>query len=76
MTNRWITHVKQYAADNDVKYSVALKEAKATYVKPDKADKPAKPEKPNEPVAKKAKKPVRKKKVVVEKELQSEEKEE
>jgi hypothetical protein len=31
--NRWIQHVRQYAKDNNVKYNVAIKEAKKTYVK-------------------------------------------
>lgn len=43
MPNAWIEHVKSYAAKNDVKYAQALKEAKATYVKPDKPSPPKNP---------------------------------
>ena len=31
--NRWLEHVKKYAKDNNVKYNVAIKEAKKSYVK-------------------------------------------
>ena len=31
MANAWIQHVKQYARDNNVKYNVAIKEARASY---------------------------------------------
>jgi hypothetical protein len=34
MTNAWITHVKQYATENKVTYSEALKLAKDSYKKP------------------------------------------
>jgi hypothetical protein len=33
MTNAWITHVKQYATENNVSYSEALKLSKETYTK-------------------------------------------
>jgi hypothetical protein len=33
--NAWINHVKEYAEKNDCKYSEALKQAKATYKKPE-----------------------------------------
>lgn len=35
-TNSWINHVKKYQSENNCTYSVALKEAKATYEKPEK----------------------------------------
>ena len=31
MANAWIQHVKQYARDNNVKYNIAIKEARASY---------------------------------------------
>ena len=33
MPNAWIEHVKKYAKDNNVKYNVAIREAKASYQK-------------------------------------------
>ena len=33
MSNKWIAHVKQYAADNNMSYKDALSKAKATYKK-------------------------------------------
>lgn len=35
-TNPWIEHCKDYAKKHNVKYSVAIKEAKLSYVKPEK----------------------------------------
>ena len=41
MANDWITHVKKYAKDHNIKYGDAMKKAKATYKKgsPSKTDK-------------------------------------
>ena len=33
MPSAWITHVKQYAKDNNISYKEALKKAKSTYKK-------------------------------------------
>jgi len=49
-TNPWITHVKQFAKDNNISYSCAVSMAKSTYVKkvaPKKEIIKAKPQKKN-----------------------------
>ena len=44
--NSWILHCKQYAKDNNVSYKDAIKQARATYVKPEKIVKPKIPKVP------------------------------
>jgi hypothetical protein len=48
MPNAWIDHVRKYARDNNISYSCAVTEAKASYVKvaKPKASRAPKPDKP------------------------------
>jgi len=57
MPNAWIDHVRKYARDNNISYSCAVTEAKASYVKVAKPKAPRAP-KPDKPMTKNYRKKV------------------
>jgi hypothetical protein len=58
MPNRWIEHVRDYAARNKISYSCAVTEAKASYVKVAKPKAPRKAAAAEKPMTKNYRKKV------------------
>jgi hypothetical protein len=58
MPNAWIEHVRRYARDNNISYSCAVTEAKASYVKAPAKPKAARAPKPDKPMTRNYRKKV------------------
>jgi hypothetical protein len=58
MPNRWIEHVRDYAARNGISYSCAVTEAKASYVRASGKARASRAPKPDKPMSKNYRKKV------------------